>query len=56
VEALAECQVLVGVGPRARSKREELLAFGLTATVVEQQPEHLRWTAEDRGRLAVSPQ
>jgi hypothetical protein len=23
------------------------------ATVVEQQPEHLRWTAEARGRLAV---
>jgi hypothetical protein len=29
------------------------LAFGLTATMVEQQPEHLRWTAEARGRLAV---
>ena len=53
MEPLAECQVLVGVGPRAGSKREELLAFGLTATVVEQQPGHLRWTAEDRGRLAV---
>jgi hypothetical protein len=29
------------------------LAFGLMATVAEQQPEHLRWTAEARGRLAV---
>jgi hypothetical protein len=40
-------------GDLMQPAREERLAFGLTATAVEQQPEHLRWTAEDRGRLAV---
>jgi hypothetical protein len=43
-------------GDLLQPAREEPLAFGLTATAVEQQPEHLRWTAEDRGRLAWSPQ
>jgi hypothetical protein len=43
-------------GDLLQPAREEPLAFGLTATVVEQQPEHLRWTAEARGRLAWSPQ
>jgi hypothetical protein len=32
------------------------LAFGLTATVVEQQPEHLRWTAEAEAAWPWSPQ
>jgi hypothetical protein len=40
-------------GDLLQPAREEPLAFGLTATVVEQQPAHLRWTAEARGRLAV---
>ena len=40
-------------GDLLQPAREEPLAFGLTATVVEQQPEHLRWTAEARSRLAV---
>jgi hypothetical protein len=39
-------------GDLLQPAREEPLAFGLMATVVEQQLEHLRWTAEARGRLA----
>ena len=47
--------ILVRPGARrpAAAGPRGTLAFGLTATVVEQQPEHLRWTAEARGRLAV---
>jgi hypothetical protein len=45
--------ILGAPGDLLQPAREEPLAFGLTAIVVEQQPEHLRWTAEARGRLAV---